>query len=283
MFTIFRHHFWRSKGQILGWGIGLALVGLYMVTFYDTIIDQREQLEGLLEAYPPELFAFFGGIEDMFSPQGYFHTYLFSYLPLVLGIFAVLAGSGLLASDEESGTLDLVLSYPISRAGLYAGRVLAFSAILFSILAIIWLGIAAFMPTSQLELSSLALAYPHLSAFAAMFLYGTLALLLSMLLTSRSMAAMVSGLVLVANYFIESLANLDESLRSLARFLPLHYYQGGLAIDGMNWSWFSGLMLGGLALTFLAWLLFERRDIRVGGEGGWRSPVRLRKARASQE
>jgi hypothetical protein len=30
----------------------------------------------------------------------------------------------------------------------------------------------------------------------------------------------------------------------------------------------------GLAVLFLllAWMLFERRDIRVGGEGGWRLP-----------
>lgn len=279
MLTIFRHQFSRSKGQILGWGIGMALIGLYMVSFYDSIVDQREQLEILLEAYPPELFAFFGGIEDMFSPQGYFHTYLFSYMPIVLGIYVVLAGSGLLAGDEESGTLDLVLSYPISRAGLFAGRTLAFGAILFSILLIIWLGIIAFIPSSALEVDALSLAYPHLSAFAVMFLYGAMALFFSMLLPSRSMAAMITGLVLVANYFIDSLSNLDESLQSIARYLPLHYYQGGLAMEEMNWSWFIGLVTAGLVLTFLAWLLFERRDIRVGGEGGWRAPIRFRRRR----
>lgn len=282
MFTIFRHHLLRSKGQILGWGIGLALLGLYMVTFYDTIVDQREQLEVLLEAYPPELFAFFGGIEDMFTPQGYFHTYLYSYLPIVLGIYAVLSGSGLLASDEESGTLDLVLSHPVSRLGLFTGRTMAFCTVLFAILLIIWLGIVAFIPSSRLEISALTIAFPHLSAFAVMFLFGALGLFLSMLLPSRSIAAMVTGLLLVSNYFIESLSNVDESLRSVAQYMPLHYYQGGLAMEEMNWSWFFGLIIAGLVFTLLAWLLFERRDIRVGGEGGWRAPVRFRRARSSQ-
>jgi ABC-2 type transport system permease protein len=282
MLTIFRHNFLRSKGQILGWGIGLALLGLYLVSFYDTVLAQREQLEGLLEAYPPELFAFFGGLDEMFSPQGYFHTYLFSYLPIVLGIFAVLAGSGLLASDEESGILDLVLSYPISRGELFTGRVLAFGAILLAILLVVWLGIVLFMPSSALEVSALAMIYPHLSVYGVMLVFGAMALFFSMLLPSRSAAAMVTGLILVASYFIESLGNLDEALLSVARFTPLHYYQGGLAIVEMNWLWFFGMIAAALVFTVLAWLLFERRDIRVGGEGGWRSPLRFRRAPSSE-
>ncbi len=36
-----------------------------------------------------------------------------------------------------------------------------------------------------------------------------------------------------------------------------------------------------LLLALLAWWRFERRDVRVGGEGGWRLPILARRGRAA--
>ncbi len=45
------------------------------------------------------------------------------------------------------------------------------------------------------------------------------------------------------------------------------------------------LVVAVVILVLLAWWRFERRDIRVGGEGGWGLPVlsRRKSARASGE
>ena len=77
---------------------------------------------------------------------------------------------------------------------------------------------------------------------------------------------------MVASFFITGLSSLDERLESVARFSPLNYYQGGNAIDQMNWEWILGLLGVSLLFILLAWLGFWRRDIRVGGEGGWGLP-----------
>jgi ABC-2 type transport system permease protein len=274
MVTILRHNFWRSRGQILGWGIGLALLGVYVLAFYSTIMEQREQIERLLEGYPPEVMAFFGGAQDFFTPSGYIHAYFFSYMPLVAGIFAVLAGSGMLVRDEENGILDLVLAHPISRTRLFWGRLLAFIATTFAILAITYLGLLFVLPTSEMNISILDLALPFVSLLALLMFFGGLALLFSLLLPSSRTAAMASGMVLVASYFITSMANLDENIERMARFSPVTYMQGGHAVEGLNWEWFMGLVSFSLVFALLSWFLFEKRDIRVGGEGGWRLPVR---------
>ena len=59
---------------------------------------------------------------DFVTPSGYLTFSLFSYLPVVLGIYTILAGSGLIAADEEKGTLDLTLAYPISRSVFFFSR-----------------------------------------------------------------------------------------------------------------------------------------------------------------
>jgi ABC-2 type transport system permease protein len=273
MKTIFRYRLARLRGQILGWGIGLALYGLFMVRFYGTIVEQKEQFEKLLEHYPQELLAFFGGIDDFVTPSGYLGIEYFSYMPLIVGIFAVLIGSGLLVSDEESGRLDLIMAHPVSRTALYWGRLLAFVVATLAILVTMWLGLA--VPSRWTELnvvSFVEMAQPFLSLLAILLLFGTLALLLSMLLPSRRMAAMTAGILLVASFFLVGLANINADLKPVAELTPLYYYQGGDAINGLNVTWFVGLSVPAVLFALLAWWRFERRDIRVGGEGGWQRP-----------
>ena len=269
MFTIFRHSLSRSLGTILGWGLSLAVLGGYLILFYDTLADQQAQLTQLISQYPPELMAMFGGMEDMFTPHGYINVEFFSYMPLILGIYMVLSGSGLLVGDEESGTLDLVLAHPVSRTAVFWGRLLSFTVSVLAILLIAWAGFVVAAPSTKLNIPPAELALPFLSLFALLALFGDLALLLSMLLPARRIAAMIAGLLLVASFFITTLARLDEKLVDLAKLSPLNYYQGGMALQEMEWGWVAGLLGAAVVFTLLAWWRFERRDIRVGGEGGW--------------
>ncbi len=265
----------RYRGQILGWGLSVGLLAVYMMPFYNTLVEQRQTLENLLASYPPELMAFFGDVGTMFTPEGYLTVELLSYLPLLLGIFAVLAGSGLLASDEENGTLDLILAHPISRTALYLGRLLAFLVATVLILGLIWLGLIIGRTWSEIELGPVELALPFVSALAVVLVFGALAVLLSFVLPARRLAAMVAGMLLVASFFITSLARINDDLQALNRFSPLRYYQAGDAVHGLNGAWLAGLLGVALVMLALAWWLFQRRDIRVAGEGSWRLP-RLR-------
>jgi ABC-2 type transport system permease protein len=283
MKTEFRYRLARFRGQILGWGIGLALLGLLLAQFYGTIVDQQEQLMQLWGSYPEELMAFFGDLEEIATPSGYLGVEYFSFMPLIVGIFAVLMGSGLLVSDEESGRLDLIMAHPISRRALFWGRLGAFALATLAILALAWLGL--FLPRfwTRLDVGWLELAFPFLSLLGLLLLFGTLALLLSMVLPSRRTTAMTTGLLLVASYFVTSLARIIDDLKTVSRLSPLNYYQGGEAIDSLNVTWLVGLLAFSALFAVLAWWRFERRDIRVGGEGGWERPAwsRLLRRRAA--
>ncbi len=280
MCTIFLHGLRRSRGQILGWGLALAILGAWIISLYPSILSLREQYRELLKAYPPEMLAFFGGVTDLTDPVAYLDFVFFSYMPIIVAIYAILAGSGLLAADEESGVLDLILAHPISRTRLYLGRLLALGASLLGILALTWLGFVVLLPGSGLGVGVGAMALPCVSLFAVLLLFGALALFLSLLLPSRGGAASVAGVVLVASYFASSLSHLNPDLQALDRVLPLRYYQGAAAVNGLDWGKL-GILLGAAALfALLGWALFARRDIRVGGEAGWRLPG-ARRSRAA--
>lgn len=273
MFTVMRHTLTRLRGQIIGWGIGIAALGLILVPFYDVFLEQQETFMEMIESYPPEFMAFFGGdAAAIATPGGYLGMYGFSMLPIIIGIFALIAGSGLIASDEESGRLDLIMAHPVSRSALFFGRFLGFVVATIAILTLGWLGFSILLGSSSLDVGWGEMALPFLPVLAQALIFGALALMFSMLLPARRLAAMAAGILMVASYFLTSMATLNESLASIAKLLPYEYFQGGDAMNGLNVTWFLALLLATALFALLAWWRFLLRNIRAGGEGGWRLP-----------
>jgi len=267
----FKHTLRRLRGQIIGWAAGVALYGLMMAFLFPSV-GQMENMEQYLSIFPEEMFAFFENLYAMGTPLGYLDVYFFAYMHLIIGIVAISAGAGLLAGDEEKGVLDLVLAHPVSRTGLFCGRLLGLAAALAVILAAGWLSWLLPAGYVGLELNAWQLLRPFLPLFAVLLFFAALALLLSMLLPAARMAGMLTGALMVGNYLLMGLANLNDKLRPLMKFTPLEYYQGGLAVEGINGSWLAGLFLAALLFAAGAWLLFIKRDIRVGGERSWQWP-----------
>ncbi len=281
MWATFRHELAHMRGQILGWGISLGLLGAYFTSVFNSFQAQMEQLKQVMGYFPPELFEFFGIDLSTLTPFRMLDIKFFSLMPIILGIFAMLACSNLLAGDEETGLLDLVLAHPVSRRSLFFGKFLAFVVAFVAILLIMWAAISLFMDRAVLQVTPIQMLWPMVSLFATVLIFGALALLLSMVLPSRRMAWSVSLFVAIASFFVDGMAEIEPSLQRVSELLPYAYYQGAQAAFGLNVGWVVGLVVPAVVFVLLAWWRFERRDIRVAGEGGWRLPLpaRLRPAR----
>lgn len=272
MLAEFKHALYRLRGQIIGWSLGIGLYGLLMALLFDSV-SQLGGLEELLASYPEEFFGFFGDLMAITTPQGYLDIYFFNYMTVIIGIFAVGAAASLLVGDEERGTLDLILSHPISRSALYWGRVLAYVVALVAILGVAWLSWVIPSRGSGMGLTPLEFLRPFGPLLAELLLFGALAVLLSLVMPSSRSAGMLAGGLLVANYLLVGLANINEDLKAIVDWTPLHFYQGGYAAAGLKWGWLGGLLAAAALLASLGWWRFRQRDIRVGGEGGWRLPA----------
>ena len=271
MWITFRYSFSGLRGQVLGWGLGLGFFGLLIVPMYETFAGQKEQFQQMIASYPPEFLAFFGATANsMMTPAGFLGMYAFSMLPVIVGIFAVLAGSGLIVSDEEHGRLDLILAHPAGRSAFFFGRFLGFLAACMAIMFLAWLGFSLLLGSSSLGINAGEMAVPFLSLLVQTLVYATLALLLSMFLPARSLAASLSGAVMVLSYMISSMAFIDERLATLVKLMPYHYYQTTISFQELNLSWLFALVGISSLMVVLAWLRFIRRDVRLSGEGSWR-------------
>ena len=272
--TIASYSLKRSFSIILGWGIPLMLLGIITIPFYDLVAENEKQLRPVLDTLKPLLKSFVGGDEaaQVFTPEGFIALRYFAFLPVVMGIFGSVYGSGLLAADEERGILDFLLAHPISRSQIFWGRLLSFLVSLILIIGFGWFGLwLGVLKAESMNFSPLKLWLPYLSVFAVTWLFACLSFALSMVMPSRSAAAMVSGIIVLAGYIITNLSKAIKGLESWALFSPITYFQSN-AMMGLKLNPLTVLFVSSVIFVALAWKGFVNRDIRVAGDGGWKIP-----------
>lgn len=269
MFAEYLNTLRRMRGSIIGWSISLLLYDVMMSSFWDSIGEMGDELSTLLESYPEEIIAFFPTIAEFTSPIGYMDTYYSAFMVVIIPFFAITTCAKLLVGDEEDGILDLVISYPISRAKLFWGRILAFFTGAVLILLAAWLGWVLPLESSGLPLTSYELLLVQLPIFAVMLLFGSVVLLLSMWLPSFRIASGLTSAILIGNFLLVGMSNINQDLVPIYEKTPLYFNQGAKIIESVNWSWLGWLVVVSLVLFLFGWWVFTRRDIRVGGEAGW--------------
>jgi len=252
------------RWSLLWWSVGLAALVAVMAATWPSVRD-NEDLDRLVNGLPPALRSMFGfgGTIDFTSATGYLGSRVFSFMaPLLLLIVAIGAGARAIAGEEERGTLDLLLSLPLSRRRLVLEKAVALGAEVSILSAAFWLALwigarAASMPVgagrfagATLMLALLALAF------------GTLALALGAATGRRTVAAGVAAAAAVAGYLVQSLAPLSSTLDAIDWLSPFHYYaaanplQEGL--QARNVHVLSALAAAGAACATVA---LERRDL----------------------
>ncbi len=263
LFYLILHTMRLQVRSVIIWGVALGLLSLVSVGFFPSLEDQGDQLNQLIESYPPEMRDLFGMGEgtDLTTIEGFLASQVFSFMaPLALAFFPILASAGAIAGAEERGTIDVLLGNPIPRWQLVAGQFVGAAISLLGIVAI--LGLYTWVPAVLLEvgLSLRETAEAVLNLWPLCLFFGGLAMLCSAVFHRRVLAIAIPGAVLISMYFVNALGNAVEELEGIQPFTAFFYY-GSAVEDGIDWENFGGLTLAALLLVLLAALLFRRRDI----------------------
>lgn len=255
------------RRAFLWWSIGLVGYVALIVAVWPTVRD-NPALATLHETLPEELRAFisFGGEFDYSTPTGYLGGELFSLMvPLLLLVAAIGAGARALAGEEEAGTLELLLSCPVSRERLVLEKLAALVVEVACLGAVLLLSLWAGARAVGMEISLGHLAAATASAVLLALLYGTLALLLGAATGRRGLTTAVVAAAAVAAYLVSSLAPLVAALEDVRVVSPFYHYAASDPLRHGLAPGHSLLLLAATALAaVLAPLALERRDVGVG-------------------
>ena len=116
------------------WSLGLFLTVIMIMAIFPTMKDVQG-INGYLEAMPKELLNLWvQNLEnaDITSPEGFLNAELFTVmLPVIFIIFAINIGKGAVSGEESSGTLEMVLSNPVSRVSFLIQKIYQYNILTF--------------------------------------------------------------------------------------------------------------------------------------------------------
>jgi ABC-2 type transport system permease protein len=251
-------------------GIGLVLGMLVVATAY-AIADQfdtlaaRQALAAEMRQLPPLFQGLIGPAINLETLPGFVSWRLVSFMPLMVGLWSVVALSGTLAAEASRGTLELVLSTPITRRSVaaqkYMGHVTGIVVAVLIISLVAWLGSLAFatLPGDLIEPAS-AVAEFALVGLIALFA-GSIAFALASLV-GRATAAGVAAIYLFASYVVNGFAGMVPGFDLLRTLSIFHWTQGHRPMAGVtDWPAFGAVLIGTVLLAVIGIVLFVRRDL----------------------
>ena len=254
-----------QRKSLMWWGIGMAALAVITILFYPSFRDTSE-FDEIYEQMPEALVrAFAGGVSDFTSPEGFLNSQVFALIvPLLFLVFAIARGSGAIAGEEERGTLDLLLSNPLTRRRIVVEKYAAIIVAISVLALVLWLGAAIGALAVDMDISLGRMAEATLSAALLGMAFGALALTLGCATGKRGLSIGVASALGVAVYFLNALAPLVEALEPLSKLSPFYYYiDADPLTNGLNLL--HAAVLIGLAVVLLtgALITFERRDLAV--------------------
>ncbi len=252
-----------QRWMVLGFGAGSALMAALILGIYPSYSDALEEFD-----IPPAMQAFIGDI-DIASASGFITAEFFSWIPILLVVYAIIQGTGVLAGEESNGTLDLLLAYPISRARLFAEKAASIIVGTLVIIALILPGWLLPYSSVDIDVSLGRLIVATIAIVPLILAFGGLSLLAASVLSTRRDAASAMAALAVVSFFVNTLGQASDVLDPLRpASLFYHFHSDQIVTSGVDAVGVTVLLATAIAATGLAALMFQRRDIGVAG-GAW--------------
>ena len=251
-----------QRWQIAGFGVALAMIAALDVAVWPAYRDTLQNLQ-----IPPALQALLGSDLNIATPAGFLSSEFFSWTPVLLIVYGVIAGTGAIAGEDGAGTLELLLAQPVARRRLAVEKLAATSAGMVLTLCIAYVGFALTVPFIAIDISLRDIAAGVANMLPIALLFFTLSLWLGCLAPGRALAVAVTVALVTAAYVANTFAQGIDALHWLRHVTPFYYYGAGTSlVHGIDAA-HAGLLLALAALfALLAVDAADRRDVGAGSD-----------------
>ncbi|MEX1043353.1 MAG: ABC transporter permease subunit [Acidimicrobiia bacterium] len=253
---------WDQRRTLIGWAIGFALVSLVYGGFYP--FAATPEYADLMDSMPPGLADAFGW-NDIASPHGYLGSTVFGILgPVLTIVMGIGLGAQAIAGSEEDGSLEMLISHPVSRRSVVTQKAAALALTMLGAGTVVFLTILAIRGPIDLDLpvSHIGAASFNLALFGLAF--GAVALLVGAITGRKSLAVGTTAGVAVFAFLANALAPQVDALAWMQKISPFHWTNGTNVLrDGVDPAMTLLLAAVTVVVVGLSVLTFERRDVGV--------------------
>lgn len=259
--SVFAKTIYQQRWSIVFWGLGVVGMSLLMMAFYHSF--SGGQFDEALKNLPESMKGLVGDIAALKTVPGYVAQEVFGLrIPMLTLVMGIILFTGLLAGEEGEGTLQTVLSQPISRLRVYIEKLLSGIVVSFVICLTAVIGVKLGLVLIHETMGMMKLFEAVVGVWLLTFLFGSIGFAIGAITGRRGFAGSAAGLLAFGTYLLTSFAGSVSGIKTVERLSPFHYYNSpSIAQYGLKAS--NVWVMLGVSAVFLvvAAVIFLKRDI----------------------
>lgn len=260
--SVFSKTMWDRRRSIIWWTIGSMAMTAWVVAVYPVLRDSAD-MQSFVDRISPEIMAIAGIDPATFlTGAGFLQGQLYSLItPILIIGFAVSTAVAVTTKEEKDGTLELLLSVPMSRTSLALRKI----AIIIASTAIVVSGLAVVLlianPVFELKLSVAGVIAINMGVYGLGLVFSGLAVLVGAFTGKPAVAQGLTLVIAVVAWFANAFEALFSWLEFPSKLSPFSWYlHGAPLINGVSSSLIWLVLLASATFAGSVYL-FTRRDI----------------------
>lgn len=265
--SVFLETYKQTWKQMVYWGVGLAAMALLVVLMVP-LFDMQDVKE-LLQDFPPFILAMVGigkELEIFATNEGFVAMGFFGKSALIFAVYPVVMGMRITANEEDTGTMDVLLSLPVQRARVIVEKFLAYSVSIVGVVLLIYLGMYLGVLLAGIELDVTRLAEVTFYLIPLMVFIMAATMLIAVIVRRRAVALGVVTAFVIASYMLQAIGAVAEGTvaEPIGSISFLTYYNtGDILRQGFIWPHIAGFVVLSVVLMLASLYRYEGRDIAV--------------------
>jgi ABC-2 type transport system permease protein len=248
---------------ILGWSLGLVLLGFVMITFYPSF--NGGQIDELIKSVPAALQGMVGDLQDWRDLASYIGSQIFDIrMPIFIAIFSILLAVSLTVGEEDKGQLRTLIALPLSRRRIIFGK--EFAIILLCLVASLApvIGVEIGLLAIGEDIDQIVLVRLGLMTWLLVSSLATLIFAVGLATGKRALTTALGIIVTIGGFLLSTFSQAVDWLKDYEWLSLFHYFPAiDIAHGTIAWSnVVFYLMLLALSLVAVV-IFFPRRDVRA--------------------
>jgi beta-exotoxin I transport system permease protein len=249
------------------WSGVLFFLALINMSSYRTMAKSSKELEALMNKMPQGLKAVFHMDKlSMGNILGYYSTKSLAMVMMLGSMFCVILLSSIISKEEADKTAEYLMAKPLSRNEIAITKILSGLTLIFIFFLIVFVSNFAFIEMFKLRTYNFsAFLMINLGILIIYFLFASIGLFISMFISSSRALISVSIGIVMAAFFLNTIARLTQWLEFLKYISPFYYLDPGDIILGLKspLPGYAGMFVASIILIVVSVLLYRRKDILI--------------------
>ncbi|TYQ12856.1 UNVERIFIED_CONTAM: ABC-2 type transport system permease protein [Acetivibrio alkalicellulosi] len=261
--TIFKRELSRNKKSFIIWTTILLLCNIGMMTMYPTLAAEADSYSEMISK---EMQKALSMDQLNFALILHYFAYVFVYIILFGGVYAMLLGASIVSREENEKTIEFLLAKPVTRRAIITQKALVvlFYIALFNVIFIVG-DFFTFEFLKQDEYSIKTFMLMHVGFFLLQLTFASLGLFISIFITkAKTIYPITFGIVLGA-FFLNVISAISDKLEVFKHFTPFNYINPShIAVNSSIEIIYIAIMFTVIIVSVVStYLVYDKKDISV--------------------